>query len=79
MASVAGTLSVTLTVDYAPLTLGADPVRLRCYNGVLAGPTLRAKPVFQSSSVMIVPSGLNHPMSPDSAPWRGRPTNHRRR
>src|SRR5207244_1065512 len=42
--SVGGTLSVTLTIDYASLTLGADPVRLRCYNGVLAGPTLRAKP-----------------------------------
>jgi len=42
--SAAGTLSVTLKVDYASLTLGADPVRLRSYNGVLAGPTLRAKP-----------------------------------
>jgi FtsP/CotA-like multicopper oxidase with cupredoxin domain/peroxiredoxin len=42
--SAEGTLSVTLKVDYASLTLGADPVRLRCYNGVLAGPTLRAKP-----------------------------------
>jgi FtsP/CotA-like multicopper oxidase with cupredoxin domain/peroxiredoxin len=42
--SAGGTLSVTLTIDYASLTLGADPVRLRCYNGVLAGPTLRARP-----------------------------------
>jgi FtsP/CotA-like multicopper oxidase with cupredoxin domain/peroxiredoxin len=42
--SVGGTLTATLTIDYASLTLGADPVRLRCYNGVLVGPTLRAKP-----------------------------------
>jgi FtsP/CotA-like multicopper oxidase with cupredoxin domain/peroxiredoxin len=41
--SAAGRLDVTLTVDYATLQIGQDPVRLRTYNSQLVGPVLRAK------------------------------------
>lgn len=42
--SVNGVLTASLIVDKAHLTIGVDPVFLRCYNGKLVGPTLRAKP-----------------------------------
>src|SRR5262249_49159893 len=42
--SVDGRLHVTLTVNYGDNVIRGSRVRLRCYNGRLVGPTLRAKP-----------------------------------
>lgn len=39
-----GKLTVTLTVALADSKIGADPVRLRNYNGKLTGPTLSCQP-----------------------------------
>ena len=42
--SVGGRLRVTLAVSYGDNVIRGSRVRLRCYNGRLVGPTLRAKP-----------------------------------
>lgn len=37
-------LRTQLVIDYADLNIDVDPVRLRCYEGKLTGPTMRARP-----------------------------------
>lgn len=42
--SGAGKLTATLVVDYAYNRIGSQDVKLRSYNGLLVGPTMRVKP-----------------------------------
>lgn len=42
--SSGGTLSTSLSVEYAQNTVGTDEVYLRSYNGLLVGPTWRVSP-----------------------------------